>query len=330
MTVKIGQIGIGHNHGAAKMAAVRKRPDLFEIVGFAEDDEAVFAERGNLPQYAGLSRLSERELLDRCDAILVETGVPQLTAAAQRCLDAGKHIHLDKPASGTLKDYQKLLNDAEEKQRIVQLGYMYRYNPGIKKAMELAKTGKLGEITMINAEMSTYHGLDYKRWLSGFRGGIFYILGSHLVDLCVSLLGEPQSFTAFMKHTGFEGVDFADNTLAVLDYGKALAKISVSSVEMNGWGRRQLVVSGTKGCVSILPIENETCVTYAHPGVSKHPYEDEKEILPIRDIPKDCRYDEMMADFYEYIMGTKTNPYTYEHEYRVQKVLDAICACDKI
>ena len=31
-----------------------------------------------------------------------------------------------------------------------------------------------------------------------------------------------------------------------------------------------------------------------------------------------------------YITGAKANPYTYEHEYRVQKVLDAICACDKI
>lgn len=31
--IKIGQIGIGHNHGESKMKAVRKFPELFEIVG---------------------------------------------------------------------------------------------------------------------------------------------------------------------------------------------------------------------------------------------------------------------------------------------------------
>ena len=36
--IKIGQIGIGHNHGSAKMAAVRKFPELFEVVGYAEEN----------------------------------------------------------------------------------------------------------------------------------------------------------------------------------------------------------------------------------------------------------------------------------------------------
>ena len=32
-------------------------------------------------------------------------------------------------------------------------------------------------------------------------------------------------------------------------------------------------------------------------------------------------YDEMMQDFYDYVMGTKENPFTYEHDYAVQEVL---------
>ena len=32
----------------------------------------------------------------------------------------------------------------------------------------------------------------------------------------------------------------------------------------------------------------------------------------------------MMKDFYAYIMGKKQNPYTYEHDYAVQEVLDEI------
>ncbi len=327
--IKIGQIGIGHNHAASLMAAARKRPDLFEIIGFCEDNEQVLKERGGLAQYARLTRISEHELLNKCDAVLVETGVPYLTKTAQRCIDAGKHIHMDKPASGTLEEYKKLLDDAERKKLTVQLGYMYRYNPAVKKALELARNGTLGEITMINAEMSTYHSKQYKEWLSGFKGGIMYILGSHLVDIAVYLLGEPDRLTTFLKHTGFDGIDFADNDLAVLEYGNALVRIFVSSVEVNGWGRRQLVISGTKGCIDIKPIENITHATFSTPEIATDPYEDMKGILNISDIPKDSRYDEMIDDFYHYILGEKENPFSYRHEYLVQKVLMQICANDK-
>jgi YesN/AraC family two-component response regulator len=46
--------------------------------------------------------------------------------------------------------------------------------------------------------------------------------------------------------------------------------------------------------------------------------------VPIDDVPGSCRYDEMMKDFYAYIKGTKQNPFTYEHDYLVQKVLSEI------
>lgn len=148
-----------------------------------------------------------------------------------------------------------------------------------------------------------------------------YILGSHLVDLIVYILGEPEKVTSFMKHTGLDGVDFEDNNLAVLEYDKALARVFVSSVEVNGWGRRQLMVSGSRGTVNIMPIENCCTMTYADTKISTMPYEDMKKDAEIKDVPKDCRYDDMMKDFYAYITGTKKKPFTYEHDYLVQKVL---------
>ena len=327
--IKIGQIGIRHNHGAAKMEAVRKRPDLFDVVGFCEDDAATLAERGGLKAYEGLRRMSLDELISSCDAILVETGVPNLTKTAMLCAEHGKHIHMDKPASGTLEEYKQLLDTARDKNLVLQLGYMYRYNPAIMKCMELIRDGKLGDIYSINAEMSTYHSKPYKEWLTGFRGGIMYILGSHLVDLVVTILGEPEKITSFLKHTKFEGIDFPDNNLTVLEYEKALARIFVSSVEVNGWGRRQLVVSGTLGTVSILPIENKTTMTYSDREIVKNDYADHKVEIPIYDVPPDCRYDTMVADFYDYIVGKKENPYTYDHEYKVQKTILDVCSADK-
>jgi len=322
--IKIGQIGIGHNHGEAKMLAVRKFPELFEVVGYAEENDRWVEKRGNNKGYEGLERLSVDEVIARSDAILVETDVWNLTETAQKCIDAGKHIHMDKPASGTLAEYKHLLDTAKAKDLVVQLGYMYRYNPGVLKCMELIKEGALGEIYSINAEMSTFHPADYKRWLTNFGGGIMYILGSHLVDLIVYILGKPDKVVSFLKHTMLDSIDFADNNLAVLEYDKALARIFVSSVEVNGFGRRQFMVSGSKGTFNIYPIERPLTVTYSDTSIADATYEDRKIFLPFEDNTADGRYDDMMKDFYAYIEGTKQNPYTYEHDYAVQEVLSEI------
>jgi predicted dehydrogenase len=303
---------------------VRKFPELFEVIGYAEENERWIEKRGGLRGYAGLPRLSAQEIIERSDAVLIECDVWDLTKYARACVDAGKHIHMDKPASGTLAEYKALLDTAKEKGLTVQLGYMYRYNPAVQKTLAHIKNGDLGEIYSINAEMSTYHSPAYKRWLTNFGGGIFYILGSHLVDLAVYILGEPKGITAFMKQTGQDGVEFPDNDLAVLEYDKALARIFVSSVEVNGWGRRQLVVSGSRGTVNICPLENECYMTYSDTALATNPYEDMKKTVDVKDLPKSDRYDEMMRDFHAYIVGEKENPFSYEHDYRVQKVLDKI------
>ena len=322
--IKIGQIGIGHNHGEAKMLAVRKFPELFEVIGYSEENERWIEKRGNNTGYEGLPRLSVEEVIERSDAVLVESDVWDLTKYAKMCVDAGKHIHMDKPASGTLEEYKYVLDTAKEKNLVVQLGYMYRYNPAVLKCFEYIKNGDLGEIYSINAEMSTFHPEQYKKWLTNFGGGIMYILGSHLVDLIVYMMGEPKKVTSFLKHTGLDDVDFEDNNLAVLEYDKALARIYVSSVEVNGFGRRQLMVSGSKGTVNICPLERPITMTYSDTSIADKTYEDCKIVVPFEDNTANGRYDEMMQDFYAHIIGTKQNPFTYEHDFLVQRVLDEI------
>jgi predicted dehydrogenase len=306
------------------MEAVRKFPELFEVVGFAEENEEWLKKRGDLPAYKGLKRLSVDEIIEKSDAILVECDVWNLTATAQKCIDAGKHIHLDKPASGTLTEYKHLLDTAREKNLTLQLGYMYRYNPAIKKAFELIKNGELGEIYSINAEMSTRHSDEFRIWLNHFGGGNMYIFGSHLIDLIVLLLGKPKKVSSHIGNSNMNGISAPDLTSASLIYDNSLARVFVSSVEVNGWGRRCLSVAGSKGTLELRPIETPEKMTLAMVGEGKEYFDNyAKEIeLPHQD--DDCRYDEMIKDLYDFITGKKQNPFTYEHEYAVQEVLDKV------
>lgn len=319
--IKVGQIGIGHNHGEGKMLAVRKFPELFEVVGYAEENEGWVKTRGSLSGYEGLPRRSVAEVLEKSDAILVECDVWNLTKAAQMCVDAGKHVHIDKPASGTTAEFEALLNTAKEKKLTVQMGYMYRYNFAVQKLMNMIHAGELGEIYQVDAEMSTYHSGEYRRWLKHFKGGSMYIFGSHLIDLAVSILGEPKKVHPFIKQTGFEGIYSDDNGFAVLEYDRAIARITTLSVEVNGWGMRRLAVMGSKGTVEIKPLELDVQMYISTTDIATNAYRNMKETVAVQDVPTLSRYDEMMKDFYKSVIGEKENPYSYEHELAVQKTL---------
>lgn len=317
--IKIAQIGIGHNHGSEKMRATRSFPDVFEVVGVCEADPAWMKSRGSLDVYQGLPFMSEDELLDTpgLDAVLVETDVWNLIPTAQRCIDRGLHVHIDKPAGENLAEFEKLLADARSQSRVVQLAYMYRYNNAVQYAREMAASGALGDIFEIDAVMSTEHSRDFRDWLRHFRGGAMYIFGCHLIDLVIGFRGRPDAITPFLGKTRHEGVDVYDNTLAVLEYPNGPSTVRVSSVEVNGYGRRQFVVLGTKGSIEIKPFERPTVVTYAEGGGDI--YCDRKRVIELP--PMGGRYDELLLDFARCVRGEKENPFGYEHELLVHKAI---------
>lgn len=319
--LKIGQLGIGHNH-SDKLAAVRRYPELFEVVGYAEENEEWIARRRKKPAFVGLPRLSVEETLEKSDAILVETDVWDLTKTAQLCVDAGKHIHMDKPASGTLEEYKRLLDTAKEKNLVVQLGYMYRYNPAVRKLLQMIREGKLGEISSIDAEMSIHHTDSYRQWLGNFKGGDMYIFGSHLIDLIVYILGKPKNVLSSVISSGLNGVDAPDITSAILEYDHAVARVFSSSVEWNGWARRCFSVAGELGTAHIQPMEGPLVnMTFAPRHEEKRYSVQKAQPLDIPLLSNEVRYDEMLKEFYAYVMGIRENPFSYDHDYAVQEVI---------
>ena len=326
--IKIGQIGIGHNHGAAKAADVKRLPDIFEFVGVvAPDCDEAYFKRKELDVYKDVPFMTEEELfaIPDLDAVIIETSVPNLVPAAQRAIDRGLHIHLDKPACENIDEFEKLLNDAKAKKLAVQMGYMYRYNPGVLYALEQIEQGKLGEIYSIDAHMSTEHPEDFRRWLSTFKGGTMYIFGCHLIDLIVKIQGKPKAVVPFISNSNKDGIDFADNACAALVYDNGTSFIRTSSVEVNGWGRRQFAVCGSKGSIEIKPIESPMVVTEAYAPDTK-PW---KDIHSVVEPPKqEHRYINMLTDFAKMIRGEGENPYTYEHDLYVHKATLAACGFD--
>ncbi len=324
--IRIGQLGIGHNHGAAKMAALRKLSDRFEVVGVAEPDPEWRRKRATDPAYQGLRWLTEEELLNTpgLEAVAVETDVPDLVPAAQRCLDAGLHLHLDKPGGESMGPFRALLETADRRGLVVQMGYMFRHNPALQLCCRAVREGWLGRVFEVHAVTSRMDGMECRTWLSQFHGGAMYIFGGHLIDLVVTMLGRPDRVTPFLRQTWPEKDNLMDNGLAVLEYPHATATVRTAVVEYEGFRRRQFVVCGDQGTVDIRPLEpvgKDAPPTVVRLTLSRarESFAAGYQEIVMPTLPG--RYDAQLIELAQVIRREKENPYSSEHELIVQQAL---------
>ena len=330
--IKIGQIGTDHEHAGGKMDTLRKLRDLYEVVGIVENDPKRRKNCENSPTYRGLKWMTEEELFNTkgLKAVAVETAVPQATATAARCINAGMHIHMDKPGSEAIEPFKKMLDEAGRKGLAVQLGYMYRNNPAIQFCHRAVREGWLGHIFEVHAVMSITHDVGYRKYLAQYRGGSMFIFGCHLIDLAVRMLGKPDRVTPYLRQIR-DDVKVFDNGLVVLEYPRTTVTIRTASLEVDGYRRRQLVVCGDEGTVDIRPLE-------IYDNLSKGPLKLNLTLDRPRDsykkgyqevaFPKvSGRYDEHLIELARIIRGEIANPYSLSHELLVQEVLLAACGC---
>jgi len=318
--IKVGQIGVGHAH-ASKLAVYRRSAD-YEIVGIVEPDDALRKRAELMPAFRDLKWMTREQLLNvpGLQAVLVETRVANLLDNAETCVAAGKHIHIDKPAGESLPQLQRILTESTKQKLLVQMGYMYRYNPGVVLLREFLKKGWLGEVFEAHAVMGKVVDAPGRKELVPYRGGIMFELGCHVIDLVVGVLGKPAEVTGHARHIAKVDDKLADNMLAVFTYPKALATVKSSAMEVEGFERRHLVVCGTEGTFHIQPLDNPS----ARVALSTARGEYRKGYQDIK-FPKYERYVADAADMTRVIRGEKASDFPPEHDLTVQEALLRAC-----
>ncbi|MBX3423359.1 MAG: Gfo/Idh/MocA family oxidoreductase [Pirellulaceae bacterium] len=318
--IRIGQIGVAHGH-ANKLAVYRAAAD-YEVVGIVEPDAQLRSRAEKQSAFRDLNWMTQEQLLSQpdLDAVLIETTPRDSLDVAEACIAAGKHIHLDKPAGQSLSQFERILAAAEQKNLLVQMGYMYRYNPAIELLRQFLRDGWLGEVFELHAVMSKVLGPADRRELAQYAGGMMFELGCHLMDLVVGLLGEPQRITGYARPTAGQADHLVDNALAVLEYPHAIASIKSAAVEVEGFARRHLVVCGTRGTFHIQPLDDPAArIALDQPrGNYRAGYQ---EVT----FPKYSRYVGDAADMVQILRGHKRPDYSYQHDLAVQRSVLAAC-----
>ncbi len=317
--VRIGQIGTRHAHAAGKMATLRKFPELFEVVGVAEDDARRRDRLQNTDPWKGLTWMSSEELLavPGLQAVMVETDIDELLSTAERCIDRGLHIHLDKPAGTSLEDFQRVCRKADERGRCIQMGYMFRSNPAFRFVFDAVRRGWLGDIFHVHGEMSKKVGRTQRQKLARYAGGSMFELGCHLIDAVVAVLGRPQNVQGHLRGTQPESDDLMDTCLAVLEYPRAIATVRSSVCEVDGWRRRQFVVCGTRGTVVIQPLEPFRVQLTLETDAGGYRRGTHAISLP----PSTGRYDGDLQHFAHVICGQGAAEYDTAHDLAVQEAV---------
>ena len=325
--VRIAQIGTSqYSHGNGIIASLKRQSDIFEIVGYAMPEQ----EREKFPKqmeaFADFRELTVEEILrdPTIEAVAIETEEIHLTKYAQMAAAAGKHIHMEKPGSQNLEAFEQLIETVRKNGTVFHTGYMYRYNPFVIELLEQIKRGELGEIISVEAQMNCIHPPEVRQWLSSFQGGIMYFLGCHLLDLIVRMQGIPQRIVPYNRSTGLDGVTGEDFGMAVLEYPNGISIARTSAVQLGGFARRELVVTGSKKTVSLCPLEmyrGEELFT------TRTDYTDDSwlEQGSSRESGLYDRYDGMMATFAAMVRGEKENGYSLDYELALYKLVLESC-----
>jgi predicted dehydrogenase len=79
------------------------------------------------------------------DAIALATPVPTHASLAVRVLDAGKHCFVEKPLAQSVADAERALAAARSSGKVLMVGHLLEYHPGVQKLKALADSGELGE-----------------------------------------------------------------------------------------------------------------------------------------------------------------------------------------
>ena len=317
--IKIGQIGTKHAHAHGKMDAIRKYPDVFEVVGVVEPDAKQRDEVKGRKTYQGLQWLTEKELLaiPGLQAVAVETHVSNLASTGLRCLQAGKHIHLDKPAGDSMSECRALHAEAEQRGLTIQMGYMLRYNPAFQFLFEVLEQGWLGEITEVSGMMGKKMNDAGRKQLAEFDGGGMFELACHIIDALVFVLGKPDSVTAFTHRTQPDKDTFADNQMAVFDYQNAIGTIRCNHIDPLGFARRQFNVTGTQGTLQIQPLEPPK----VRLGLDRPQGRFKKGFQDVQVPTSPGRYDHEFLDLAKIIRGEKKLAWSHEHDLAVQEAV---------
>ncbi len=201
--VSVALIGAGNRGRHVFGAYALRHPERLRVVALAEPRSdrraAVAAEHGLAPARVFDDWRALVAAQPDADAAIVATGDTEHVEPALAALGAGWHLLLEKPIAPDPADCLRVVAAAERAQRILQIGHVLRYTEFYARAHEIAASGRLGELQLIDMrEHVAYWHMAHSYVRGKFRSRALaapFVLAKscHDLDLLAWLAASPPA-----------------------------------------------------------------------------------------------------------------------------------------
>lgn len=234
--IKFAVVGCGHI-GKRHSEMILRNPES-ELVGVVDikPENELNLPFGYIPFFSSLEEL----LTSGLDIDVVNIASPNGYHAAQalKCLEAKKHIVVEKPMALTRSDAEKVIFKALHVHKHVFAVMQNRYSPPSVWIKDLIESGTLGEVYMVQLNCywnrdERYYKPDSWHGKKELDGGTLFTQFSHFIDIMYWLFGDieniharfadfnHQDLTEF-EDSGFVNFEFVNGGMGSINYSTSV------------------------------------------------------------------------------------------------------------
>lgn len=204
---------------------------------------------------------------EECDIVSVCTPPDSHCEIAVHCLNAGKHVLVEKPMAPSLAECDEMIAAAQASGRKLAVVAQSRFLTAVYRTKRLIDSGRLGRLLYSQVNSFWYRGKSYYdlAWRGQWKsegGGCTLVHAVHHIDLLQWMTGMPKSVTAVIGNVAHDNSEEEDVSMAIFQYADgSLAQLTASLV---CHGQKQaLLFAGEHASIEIphalsadVPLEN--------------------------------------------------------------------------
>ncbi|MDR1779499.1 MAG: Gfo/Idh/MocA family oxidoreductase [Tannerella sp.] len=218
----------------------------FELTAVCERSNMLAHER--YPDATVVRSFDELLSLDNVELIIVNT--PDVTHFdfARRALEAGKHVVVEKPFTNTVEEGKELIDLAAKRGKMLCVYQNRRWDADFLTVKELLANKRIGRLVEFESVFSRYRNYIQPDTWKEREAGMTYNLGSHLIDQCLALFGQPESVFADITIMRDDGL--VDDYFIIHLFGSAKApdlRITLKAGYLMCEPEPRFILHGTEG-----------------------------------------------------------------------------------
>ena len=247
-SIRYAVVGLGHISQVAVLPAFAHARRNSELVAVVSDDPS---KRREVARRYKLDHAFSYEQFDDClqvvDAVYIALPNSMHAEYTIRAARAGVHVLCEKPMAVTATECQAMIAACRRAKVKLMIAYRLHFEALNLEAVELARTGKLGELKYFNSSFSMRVRRGDIRTRRAFGGGTLYDIGVYCINAARYLFrSEPTHVSAVSINSGLASLSEIDETTAAtLRFGDERVATFITSFNAADVAAYRIV--GTKG-----------------------------------------------------------------------------------